>query len=192
MIRRRLVKAARRVPGYRQLRRAVLPRVQQSPTARALIRRVFALEVTKTAPVDVTPGRVIVGNGTEALPVVVVIMVGLPDKTVYEVVDEVAKLQLLGAGFRPVLVSDGPVLQAARQFGYPVEVLVPEHKWSDYGEGSWNEYVGRRISLTLSTYRAGYAMRGTSEGLDDIVRAMLESLGWAEDSTANDRRLSRG
>lgn len=182
MIKHRLVRAARSLPGYRQLRRVVLPRLQESPTARAVIRRIFALEITKTAPVDVASGRMLAGNGTEALPVVVVVMVGLPDETVYEVVDDVAKLQLLGAGFRPVLASDGPVLEAARQFGYPVELIVAERNWTKYGEDHWTEYVGTRISLAVSTYRAGLVVRATPTGLDRIAVAMLESMSWAQHS----------
>ena len=184
MIRRRLVKVTRRVPGYRRLRRLVLLRIQQSTIVRALVKQVFPLQATMTAPVDVTPGRVITGDGTRALPVIAVVMVGLPDEKVYAVVDEVAELQLLGAGFRPVLISDSPILSAALQFGYPLELLVSEQKWLRDGQGSWIGYVGSRISLAVSAYRASLVVHATVAGLDGITKAMLDSLSLAQYSTA--------
>jgi hypothetical protein len=66
----------RRLPGYRYARRAILPRIRQSSSARSLVKRVFDVDGSQVAPLDVAPGNLIGGVGTERLPVAVVLADG--------------------------------------------------------------------------------------------------------------------
>ena len=90
------------------------------------------------------------------------------DKIVDAVIDEVAEMQLLGAGFRPVFLLDTPAFGRARSYGYPVELVTPtsavvggigwtgpeyvgcsgciddESLWSLCGRHDWSRWSGRR------------------------------------------------
>lgn len=166
----------RRLPGYRYARRAILPRIRQSPSARSLVKRVFDVDGTQTAPLDVAAGTVIGGVGTERLPVVVVLMLGVPAERVEPVADEIARLQLLTAGFRPVLVMDTPQFGAARRYGYPAELLIHRDAWTD-GHQPWDEYVRFRLGRIIGTYRSSATVTVGPEGLDDTNRLVLLSCG---------------
>ena len=71
---------ARRMPGYRWVRRRAVPRIRQSAAARALAHRMFPSQANGLGPpADVAPGRLLAGIGVEQLPVVLVSLVGLAD-----------------------------------------------------------------------------------------------------------------
>jgi len=72
---------ARRVPGYRWVRRRAVPRIRRSAAAQALATRIFPLESRgkSGSPADVTPGRLLAGLGVEQLPVVLISLVGFAD-----------------------------------------------------------------------------------------------------------------
>ncbi len=72
------------------------------------------------------PGRLLAGLGVERLPVILVSLVGFADgigeravvsEVVDAVIDDVAEMQLLGAGFRPVFLLDTPAFTRARSYG---------------------------------------------------------------------------
>jgi hypothetical protein len=146
----RAARLARRMPGYRWVRRRALPRIRQSAAARTLALRLFAIESRTSAqsveaPLELPAGRLLAGLGTERLPVILVSLVGLTDAlddkaTVDElidaVIDQVAEAQLLGAGFRPVLLLDTPSFSRARSCGYVVELITPRSVWQ---ATTWHE-----------------------------------------------------
>ena len=75
-----VARLARRMPGYRWVRRRAVPRIRQSATARALAHRMFPSQSNGSGPpVDVAPGRLLAGVGVEQLPVVLVSLVGLAE-----------------------------------------------------------------------------------------------------------------
>lgn len=170
--RRRAVRMLRRMPGYRYARRSVLPRVRANATARGLVRRVFDVDGDQRAPLDVAAGNLLGGVGTERLPVVVVITIGVPAERVPPIVDEIAQLQVLSAAFRPVIVMDVPQLAAARRYGYAVELLVDETSWNPV-DGPWDEYVGARLASIVATYRCSATINVGSDGLNHLDRALI-------------------
>ena len=131
---------ARRMPGYRWVRRRAVPRIRQSAAARTLAHRMFPSQSNGSGPpVDVAPGKLLAGVGVEWLPVVLLSLVGLAedavDSTVSStvidaVIDEVAALQLLGAGFRPVFLLDTPAFSRARSYGYLAELVTAASSWA--------------------------------------------------------------
>lgn len=165
----------KQVPGVRPMRRRLLRALRGSAAMRSLVRQVYAVDTASPVPVDVAPGNVLGGVGTEALPVVLVVMIGADAETVEATVDEVARLQLLGAGFRPVFVTDTPAFAATRQYGYPAELLSgpPEPNGPD---GLWAEYARERLALLFSTYRATASVTLGPGGLDEPARLVLSSL----------------
>lgn len=169
----RLRQWMKRVPGAQPTRRRVLRAVRGSSAMRSLIRQVYAVDTDSPVPVDVAPGTVLGGVGTEALPVVLVVVIGADADTVEATVDEVARLQLLGAGFRPVFVTDTPAFAATRRYGYPVELL-PDPVGS--GDTSWNERVRERLALLFATYRATASVTLGPGGMDEPARLVLSSL----------------
>lgn len=174
----RMKQWARRIPGIRGARHALVREVRRSESMRALARRVFAVGKPTTAPPDVASGRVLGGVGTESLPVVLVVALGADADLVSDSVDEIARIQLLSAGFRPVIVTDTPAFSAPRRYGYPAEVLVDRKSWvsGDHGDGTWEEYARKRLALLFDTYRATASVTVGSTGLDDSARVVLNAL----------------
>ena len=165
----------RKLPGYRYARRTVVPRVRQSSTARAVVHRLFDIDADQRTPLDVASGHLLAGVGIERLPVVVVILIGVPEDDVDGVVREVAELQVLTGGFRPVIVMDAPRLGAARRWGYPAELLTPEHSWTS-DQQSWDDYVRSTLASVLVTYRCSASIIVGPGGLTRADRLLLGGL----------------
>lgn len=170
----RLLSRAGRLPGVMSARRRLVMRARNSVKLRRLAQRVFAVDGAASAPPDVAPGQVIGGVGTESLPVVLVVVIGADAATLESVVDETARLQIVGAGFRPVIVSDADALAHIRRYGYPSELLVSRSSWS--GPPTWDEYVRERLALLFAAYRANAAVTIGPGGFDDASRSVLSSL----------------
>jgi hypothetical protein len=101
-------------------------------------------------------------------------MFGTGPDTIEEVADEVARLQVATAGFRPVFVSDVPAFGVLRRYGYPAELLLPADGWQ--GRETWNEYARRLVGLMFDAYRATASVTIGPEGLDEAARVVLGSL----------------
>ena len=179
---RRVGRYARKMPGFRFARRQVLPRVRGSATARSLAKRVFDIDAAQVAPMDISPGNLLGGVGTERLPVVVVVLIGVPAERMRAVVDEIAQVQLLTAGFRPVIVMDLPELSAARRYGFPVELLVDEDSWIGE-EPSWSEYVRSRLGSIVTTYRSAATVLAHPAGLTRADRLLLNGMSAVREET---------
>lgn len=173
-------RTARRVPGLRTARRRTLRRMRSSTRLRGLVKQIFAVDVDSSVPMDVTAGHLLGGVGTESRPVVLIVILGADSDTVERVVDEVAHIQLLGAGFRPVLVLDTPAFAATRRYGYPAELIISRSQWPDpalqENSNTWNEYARERVSLLFDTYRATASVSVGADGLDDADRLVLNAL----------------
>jgi hypothetical protein len=125
------------------------------------------------------------GVGVDQLPVILVNLLGLPGRTadsaamskiIDSVIEEVAEMQLLWAGFRPVFLLDTPAFGRARSYGYPVELVTPCAAWS--GEPvDWPEYIGARIASMMRTYGISAVVTVGPDGLDDVGRGLLRSYG---------------
>lgn len=165
----------RRMPGYRYARRTMVPRIRRSATARAVVHRLFAVDMKQHTPMDVAPGNLLTGVGAERLPVVVVIMIGVPAQTVGPVVDEIAELQVLTAGFRPVVVMDAPALGAARTYGYPAEQLIDQASWTDENQ-SWDDYARFTLASIFATYRSTASLLVGPQGLSRADRLVLGAM----------------
>jgi hypothetical protein len=178
---------AQRMPGYRWLRRRAVPRIRRNRAARALAYRLFVAGPTAyvNAPPELAAGRLLAGLGTERLPVILVSLVGLTNGTgingssgrvVEAVIDEIAEIQLLGAGFRPVFLLDTPAFSRARSYGYLVELVTPRTAWS--GESTdWSEYVSARVESMARTYGVSAMITVSPDGLNDAARGVLRSFG---------------
>jgi hypothetical protein len=139
-----------------------------------IARRLYAIDATAPVPSDVAAGRLLDGVGTERLPVVLVVILGADSDTIEEVADEVARLQVATAGFRPVFVTEVPAFGVFRRYGYPAELLLPADGWQ--GRETWNEYARRLVGLMFDAYRATAAVTVGPEGLDEAARVVLGSL----------------
>jgi hypothetical protein len=178
---------ARRLPGYRWVRRRAVPRIRKSAGARALAHRMFPSQSLESLPIpaEVAPGRLLAGIGVEQLPVVLISLVGLADRVtangttgriIDAVIDEVAELQLLGAGFRPVFLLDIPAFSRARSYGYAVELVTPAAAWLG-GAAEWPHYIAARIASMMRSYGISAVVTTGREGLDDVARGVLLSYG---------------
>lgn len=164
----------RRLPGAERARRNVPQLLRRNKALRSMARRLYAIDAAAPVPSDVAAGKLLDGVGTESLPVVLVVTLGADSGTIEEMVDEVARLQVLTAGFRPVFVTDLPAFETFRRYGYPAELLLPADGWQ--GQGSWEEYARRLIGLMFDGYRATASVTVGPEGLDPAGRAVLGSL----------------
>jgi hypothetical protein len=181
-----VARLARRMPGYRWVRRRAVPRIRQSAAARTLAHRMFPSQSNGSGPpADVAPGRLLAGVGVEQLPVVLLSLVGLADDVaenavsggiIDAVIDEVAELQLLGAGFRPVFLLDTPAFSRARSYGYVAELVTPALAWSAES-ADWPEYIGARVATLTRTYGISAVITIGPHGLDAVTRGLLRSFG---------------
>jgi hypothetical protein len=200
----RLIRAAqfaRQMPGYRWARRRAVPRIRQSTVARVLAYRLFAVGARgsagqATGPPDLAAGRLLAGLGTERLPVILLSLVGLTNGTgtntssvnvVEAVIDEVAEIQLLGAGFRPVFLLDMPAFSRARSYGYLVELVTPRTAWSAES-ADWSDYVAARIASMKKAYGVSAMITVGPDGLDEAARGLLRSFGQQSKSRVNHGR----
>jgi hypothetical protein len=186
----RAARLARKMPGYHWVRRRTVPRIRRSSAARTLAYRLFAAEsrgsaAHRKAPLELAAGRLLTGLGTERLPVILLSLVGLTHgigtnassgQVVEAVIDEVAEMQLLRAGFRPVFLLDMPAFSRARSYGYLVELVTPRTGWS--GESAdWSDYVAARVASMTRTYGVSAMITVGPDGLDDAARGVLRSFG---------------
>jgi hypothetical protein len=188
----RAARLARRMPGYYWVRRRAVPRIRRSGAARVLAYRLFAAGAHVEAPLELAAGRLLTGLGTERLPVILLSLVGLTNgigtngssgQVVEAVIDEVAELQLLGAGFRPVFLLDMPAFSRARSYGYLVELVTPHSAWSaesaDWSAESadWSDYIAARVASMRRAYGVSAMITVGADGLDDAARGVLRSFG---------------
>lgn len=174
-----VARRVRAMPGYPVVRRRAIRSIRRSKTARQIVKRAFDIEEGGggwSPPTDVTPGQLIGGVGTEALPVVLVVMLDPEPDSITPTLEQIAQLQLMGAGFRPVILSDVPLFAATRQFGYPVELVPAERTWQVEHDGPWENHVRSRISLAMDTYRCTCVLNVGPGGLDRTGRLLLTSL----------------
>lgn len=170
-----VVRRARRLPGYRRLRRTVLYRLRTSDTAREVVARVFTDSPAATPHVPQPfpyPGNLVAGLGVDLLPVWIISMVGVPPERIEPAVREVARYQVLFAHFRPVFLLDQPEFAATRQFRYPTELLVHRSEW-DFPDTTWLQYASRRLSQITRHYNAAAVVEIPPEGVTDAIRMVL-------------------
>lgn len=186
----RAARLARRMPGYHWVRRRAVPRIRRSGTARALAYRLVAAgwgwsAAHVEAPLELAAGRLLAGLGTERLPVILLSLIGLTNgigtnasngQVVDAVIDEVAEIQLLGAGFRPVFLLDVPAFSRARSYGYLVELVTPRTAWS-WESADWSDYVAARVASITRAYGVSAMIAVGADGLDDAARGVLQSFG---------------
>jgi hypothetical protein len=136
-------------------------------------------------PADVAPGKLLAGVGVEQLPVVLLSLVGLAEdaadhtvssKVIDAVIDEVAALQLLGAGFRPVFLLDTPAFSRARSYGYLAELVTAASSWAG-DPAEWPEYIGARVTSMTRAYGVSAVVTIGPHGLDPVTRGLLRSFG---------------
>jgi hypothetical protein len=177
---------ARRMPGYRWVRRRAVPHIRQSAAARALAHRMFPSQSNGSGPpTDVTPGKLLAGLGIDQLPVVLLSLVRLAEdaaenaesgKVIDAAIDEVAELQLLGAGFRPVFLLDTPAFSRARSYGYVAELVTPLSTWAG-DPADWQEYIGARVASMTRAYGISAVITIGPHGLDAVTQGLLRSFG---------------
>lgn len=175
---RRIVRRARRAPGYRRLRRKVLTALRQSDLAREIVARVFGTPSARrrALPQSYPPaGNVIAGYGTDHLPVVVIVMIDVDQSAIDGIIDDIARLQILGAGFRPVIVLDQPRLDSVRRFGYAVELVIAQERWIRE-QGDWRSYAAQRLADIAQRYNAKSTLAITGRSLSDSHWVLLSSL----------------
>lgn len=176
---RQVVRRARQVPGYRTVRRRALAWVRDSDTARDVANRVFSGSQARSDRLPQrfpSAGNLLAGLGVDQLPVIMVVLAGVPQDRVGAVIDEVAQLQLLGAAFRPVFVLDSPQLAAPRRYGYPAELLVSQDSW-DFADPTWEDYAAQRFADIRTHYRVEADVTVSGDGLTEVDRALLEAAG---------------
>ena len=109
-------------------------------------------------------------------------LVGLPDgdgrnrpigDVVDGVIDDVAEMQLLGAGFRPVFLLDTPAFGRARSYGYVAELVTPAQP------GRPNRRTGRvcRCSDCIDEDQLGVSAVITIARMGSTTSHVLRSFG---------------
>lgn len=176
---RKVIRGARRFPAYRAVRGKVLRRLRNSATTRELVDRAFGPRYPQDGEdgkANYPPvGRLVAGRDTDLLPVVVLSLIGVSQERTHDVVEEVARVQLLTAGFRPVFVLDGPQLSVVRRYGYAAELLIPAVEWGVEDE-LWEDYAASRVAAIHRTYGAVLAVGLSCEGLSPGDMVLLRSV----------------
>lgn len=154
---RRTVRRVRSVPLLDSAASRVTRRLRRSTLARAAVSRTFNIDVSGgSGSVFLGSGNVIGGLGLDALPIVVLSLLDTPEEQVPELLEQVAREQLLTGGFRPVIVLGGDHFAQVRRFGWPVEMIIARDDWTGEwaGTGDWETYADRRLQEIRREYRA--------------------------------------
>lgn len=162
-------------PGSRYARRTLLPRVRANPTVRTLAKRILGLDAASNRATDLASGDLLVGLGTESVPVLVVVAFDTSPEILDTMVDEIARQQLLSAGFRPVFVLSSPDFHAPRRYGYVSEFVVPEKSWP-HSDRPWREYVQERLAAIITRYNCTATLHAGPDGLTDTQRLLLSAM----------------
>lgn len=165
------------MPGYRRVRGSVLNRLRDSDTAKDVVSRVFSGTGTGKHRIPTrypSAGTLIAGLGADHLPVAVVYLLDVPEHKVDEVVDDIARLQLMSAAFRPIFVMDSPRLDAARRYGYAAELLVSPDHWT-FNDVRWDDYAARRTADIFRRYKASLSITVPPSGVNRTVRIALQA-----------------
>ncbi len=174
---RKAARVARTVPGYRRLRRVLVPKLRRNRALRTMAHRIWAVRRPGTGgrlgPSDVAAGSLLAGVGTENLAVVAVVVIGVEPEALGPLVDEVAAEQLVSAAFRPVFVMDAPGFGAVRRYSYVSELVVPAADWGH--ESPYQDYLDERFRSIRDAYGVATFVRVPSSGLDEATRAVLRS-----------------
>lgn len=176
----------RAVPGYRVVQENLLPRIRRNQVLTDVVWRVFSPgEGVGHVDAPMHPGHV-TGPDASRLPVVLVLATGLGTPEVEQLLAQVADLQRRHPSFRPLLVLDRPDFAAAREHGYVVELVLSPDAWASgsYGEGAYEDYLGRRLAALTEHYRVWHLARvargddgRTGVQLDPLDAAVLAHVG---------------
>ncbi|MEE6283154.1 hypothetical protein [Georgenia sunbinii] len=169
-----LNRRARRLPVGQKSAGRLAVRLRSSRTARTVVSRMFDFDDAGLGGTSfLAAGNVIGGLGLDNLPVVLVSLVGAAPRDVPALLERVAQEQVLTGGFRPVIVLDSDHFAEVRQYGYPVDFVVPQSAWTDTTT-AWPAYFRDR----LRSMRRGYSAVGLvdlreTDGLGlDILASM--------------------
>jgi len=169
-----LARRARTLAGGSDVAATLVGRLRASPLARKAVSRIFDIDVTGSGgTVVLSAGTLLGGQGLDNLPVVLVSLVGADEGDVPQLLEQVAREQVLTAGFRPVILLDTDHFAEVRKYGYPIEYVVPRATWT--GEEVWEEYLSRRVALLRRSYQAVGSVDLTSPGAMSAV--YLRSFG---------------
>lgn len=164
-----MARLARRIPGYPIARRILIPWIRRNTVISAIAHRLWVTEVTADGRgADLTAGNLLAGVGLQVLPVVMFVLADLPEAQLASVVDEIAGIQLLTSGFRPVLVLGRPDFEAARKYGYAAELMLPA------ADGQTDQV--RYWERLRHAYGTALVCEVTEGGLTPTQRAFLLSL----------------
>jgi|SRR5690625_653163 len=173
----RFVRRARRLPGYRRVRRSALQRLRRNALLKDLVSRIYSGNEAQKRWIPRTyppPGNVLSGLGTENLPVAVVSLVSVPEERIDVIVDEIAALQLMSAAFRPLFLMDCGHFEAVRRYGYAAELLIPASQWQ-FSDMRWEDYAVKRVADLRRRYGATISVAVSAEGITDPIRFLLEA-----------------
>lgn len=183
-------RGARRAPGYRRLRTQVR-RALRTPLGRVLVRRAAVLAQLvpaagrssgeqpssgrPSAGLGLAQGTVLPQAAQVRLPTVLVDLTEVPDEHVPGVVREVARCQVLGAGFTPAFLGRDAVLGAARTLGYVAETLPAPSAWGLSAQ-EWDDLRRDRVASMTRHYRARGLLEVGTGGLTPAQAAFLVSV----------------
>lgn len=175
----RALRRARRSPGFQRMSGRILDKIRSSEEARELANRIFAGTASPAGnsgfrrhpPV----GNLLGGIGLDNLPVAMISLLSTAEEHFDEVVDEIARLQVLTAAFRPIFVMTKPRLDAPRRYGWATELLLDPADWNQPGE-SWAEYAATRIADAVAIHQPAVMINIPDGGVDDLVRPIFYGL----------------
>lgn len=164
---------ARRVPGYRALRRSVVPRLRRNKTLRGAAQVIWPTtkkDRSRPLPSGVTAGDLLHGIGTQELTRLGIVALGCSEDVLAGVVEEVAREQLLSATFAPVFLLDQPHFALTRRYGFVTELLPPPDTDPDRRQA----LLADRITGIQRAYGITEWLRIGPRGLDDLDRSLLQ------------------
>ncbi|USQ76316.1 hypothetical protein [Ornithinimicrobium cryptoxanthini] len=174
-----VARQVRRVPAAESVALRALTGLRESQLAREVVSRTMDLDEGVGGTVFVAAGHQLAGQGLDNVPVVILSLVDAPPAQLPDLLEEIAREQLLTGGFRPVLVVSGDHFTAVREFGWPVELVLDEATWHAEeqvaDEDGWAAYLERRLQQLRRHYQAVALMPFGPE--HPMTMTYLRSLG---------------
>lgn len=152
----RLVRRGVRDPDARgEFSRAFLRRLRGHPRVRRFMQRASGPSSGLAgARIRIPSGDVLPEHASAALPVTLVVLLGLSDDDVEGWIERVARSQMMTVAFKPLFVVDRDDFTTLRRYGYPFEFIIPYDDWLLVGDPSaWAGHVRTRLTGLKQVYR---------------------------------------
>lgn len=123
----------------------------------------------------VSAGRLVAGLYLADRPLIVFDVRGVDVATAKDILEEIAREQVLGCAFRPMFLTDLADDSVWRKYGHLCEQVPREEGWQ--GVTAFSDYLGQRMESIRADFNASWFLSVAATGLTETQRAFIRLCG---------------